>query len=101
MDPKTLPSEPVTKPGWSFLTNHSHLLVCLSREPMMTVRSLSLQVGITERSVQRILSELEGAGVVTRSKEGRCNRYDVDLKFRLRHPLESEKNIGELLASLT
>jgi len=68
---------------------------------MTTVRNLSLQVGITERSVQRILSELEEAGVVTRSKEGRCNRYDVDLKFRLRHPLESERSIGQLLKTLT
>ena len=101
MTEKSQPSVPANKPGWSFLTNHSHLLVCLSREPMMTVRNLSLQVGITERSVQRILSELEEAGVVTRSKEGRCNRYDVDLKFRLRHPLESDKTIGELLESLT
>jgi predicted ArsR family transcriptional regulator len=101
MSPKAMPTEPVTKPSWSFLTNHSHLLVCLSREPMMTVRNLSLQVGITERSVQRILSELEAAGVVKRSKEGRCNRYDVDLKFRLRHPLESDKTIGQLLESLS
>ncbi len=101
MKPTPLSTEPATKPAWSFLTNHSHLLVCLSREPMMTVRNLSLKVGITERSVQRILSELDEAGVVTRSKEGRCNRYDVDLKFRLRHPLESDKTIGELLKSLT
>ena len=65
------------------------------------VRNLSLQVGITERSVQRILAELEEAGVVTRSKEGRCNRYDVDLKFRLRHPLESDRSLGQLLKTLT
>ena len=101
MKPRPLPPEPAVKPAWSFLTNHSHLLVCLSREPMMTVRNLSLQVGITERSVQRLLSDLEEAGVVTRSKEGRCNHYEVNLKFRLRHPLESDKTIGELLASLT
>lgn len=101
MSMKPLPPAPATRPAWSFLTNHSHLLVCLSREPMMTVRNLSLRVGITERSVQRILAELEEAGVVTRVKEGRCNRYDVNLKFQLRHPLESDKTIGQLLKSLT
>ena len=97
-------SEPVlpnTKPSWSFLTNHSHLLVCLRRDPTMTVRNLSLQVGITERSVQRILAELEEVGVLTRSKEGRRNRYDVDLKFRFRHPLEADRTVGDLLKNLT
>lgn len=90
-----------TKIGWSFLTNHTHILVCLSRNPTTTVRELSDQVGITERSVQRLLSDLEESGVVKRSKEGRCNRYDVDLKFRLRHPLEADRTVGQLLKTLT
>jgi len=94
------PVMPAVKPAWSFLTNHSHLLVCLSRNPETTVRNLALQVGITERSVQRILAELEEAGVVTRTKQGRRNHYAVDLKFRLRHPLESDKSLGQLLQSL-
>lgn len=83
--------------GWTFLTNHTHILVCLSRDPMTTVRNLALQVGITERSVQRILSDLEGSGVIKRSKEGRRNRYDVDTSFQLRHPLEAEHTVEELL----
>ena len=70
--------------GWTFMTNHTHILVCLSRGPTTTVRNLALQVGITERSVQRILAELENSGVVTRSWEGRCNRYKVQHGFPLR-----------------
>jgi DNA-binding MarR family transcriptional regulator len=86
--------------GWSFLTNHTHILVCLSRDPSMTVRNLALQVGVTERSVQRILSDLEESGVVTRTREGRCNRYEVNNKFQLRHPLEAQHNLGELMSAL-
>ena len=89
--------EPPAFSGWSFLTNHTHILVCLSRDPAMTVRNLALQVGITERSVQRILADLEESGVVTRSKEGRCNRYHVNDAFQLRHPLESQHTLKELL----
>ncbi len=92
---------PVVHSGWSFLTNHTHILVCLARNPMTTVRELSAKVGITERSVQRILTDLEESGVVARSKEGRCNRYNLDLKFRLRHPLEADHTLGELLKTLT
>ncbi|MEM0968173.1 MAG: winged helix-turn-helix domain-containing protein [Verrucomicrobiota bacterium] len=83
--------------GWTFLTNHTHILVCLAREPSTTVRKLALLVGITERSVQRILSDLEEAGVVSRVKEGRCNRYEVHGDFQLRHPLEDDHSLKDLL----
>ncbi len=86
--------------GWSFLTNHTHVLVCLSRDAETTVRNLALQIGITERSVQRILTDLENSGVVTRSREGRRNRYDLNKAFQLRHPLESHHTVAELLRAL-
>ena len=86
--------------GWTFLTNHTHIVVCLSRDPETTVRNLALQVGITERSVQRILADLEQSGVITRSRQGRRNRYDLNLGFQLRHPLESQHTVEELLQAL-
>ncbi|QXD23274.1 winged helix-turn-helix domain-containing protein [Opitutia bacterium ISCC 51] len=87
--------------GWTFLTNHTHVLVCLRRDPSTTVRILALQVGITERSVQRILSDLEGLGVVSRTKEGRRNRYDLNESFLLRHPLEANHTLKELLKAVS
>ena len=86
--------------GWTFLTNHTHVVVCLTRDPKLTVRNLAIQIGITERSVQRILADLEASGVVQRTKEGRRNRYDVNLSFQLRHPLESDHTVAELLEAL-
>lgn len=86
--------------GWTFLTNHTHVIVCLSRDSALTVRSLALQIGITERSVQRILAELEEGGVVQRTKEGRRNLYSIDEAFQLRHPLESHHSVGDLLKAL-
>lgn len=101
MEKSDPPIAPVDFSGWSFLTNHTHILVCLNRDPMMTVRNLALQVGVTERSVQRILSDLEESGVVTRSKDGRRNHYEVNQKFQLRHPLESHRNLAELLKAIS
>jgi len=101
MEKNESPIAPVDTSGWSFLTNHTHILVCLNRDPMMTVRNLALQVGVTERSVQRILADLEESGVVTRSKDGRRNCYEVDRKFQLRHPLESHHNLADLLKALS
>ena len=83
--------------GWTFFSNNAHVLVCLTHTPQPTTREIAIQVGITERAVQRIVTKLISAGVVTVKKEGRRNRYKLYLDQRLRHPLESHKTIGEFI----
>ena len=83
--------------NWTFFSNNSHVLICLTHTPQPTAREMALQVGITERAVQRILAKLVAAGVVEVKKEGRRNYYELDLIQRLRHPLESHKTIGEFI----
>jgi len=63
----------------------------------MRIRDLASRVGITERAVQRIISELEQSGVLRKVREGRRNRYEVDLSFPLRHPLESHCCVRQLV----
>jgi DNA-binding Lrp family transcriptional regulator len=87
-------------PDWTFLTNHAHVMVCLQRDPAARLRDIAEAVGITERAAQRIVSELETAGYLTRTREGRRNRYTVHGSLRLRHPLEHGSRIGELLEVL-
>lgn len=86
--------------NWTFLTNHLHVILCLHRDKETTVRNLALNIGITERSVQRILNELVEADAITREREGRRNVYKIDYKYRLRHQLEKNHSIGELLELL-
>jgi len=93
----------VKKPGaegaqWTFLSNHTHVLVCLAADPEQTLRQLAAQVGITERAVQRIVAELEAAGALRRVRQGRRNHYELELSLPLRHPLEQHCRIGDLLA---
>jgi predicted transcriptional regulator len=83
--------------NWTFFSNYAHVLICLTQSPQPTTREMALQVGITERSVQRILSELVGAGVISTSKNGRKNRYTIDVGKNLRHALESHKTVGEFI----
>lgn len=87
--------------GWTFLTNHAHVLLCLARGESLTARELSLLIGITERSVQAILADLIADGYLKKSKVGRRNDYTVNPKGRLRHPLESAHTVGELIEALT
>lgn len=90
-------TEPTARPPWTFLTNHTHLLVVLRREPDARIRDLADQVGITQRAVQRILAELVADGILKVRKEGRRNTYRIQRRSRLRHPLEHKHTIGELL----
>ncbi|MDJ0657734.1 MAG: winged helix-turn-helix transcriptional regulator [Xanthomonadales bacterium] len=86
--------------NWTFLSNHSHVLICLNADPHQTLRQVSLQVGITERAVQRIVADLESAGVIKRSRHGRRNTYELCLDLPLRHPLEAHRSIGDLIQLL-
>jgi predicted transcriptional regulator len=83
---------------WTFLTNHSHVLICLSRDPSARLRDVAVEVGITERAVQRIVTDLETAGVLTRIREGRRNRYEIHPDLPLRHPVEGHRTVRDLLA---
>lgn len=82
---------------WTFLSNHGHVLVCLARDPDSRLRDVASRVGITERAVQKILGDLEAAGIVRRERHGRRNRYRLDLRQPLRHPLEAHCSVGSLL----
>ena len=85
---------------WTFLTNHAHVLLCLSRDPEMRLRDVAADVGITERATQRIVADLVEAGYLERSREGRRNRYALHPELPMRHPLEEEHAIGEVLSVL-
>ncbi len=86
--------------SWTFLTNHAHVLLCVARDPGIRLRDVAAAVGITERAAQRIVAELVEAGYLERTRSGRRNRYEVHPELPLRHPLEHEHEIGEILSLL-
>ncbi|MEM7012480.1 MAG: winged helix-turn-helix domain-containing protein [Verrucomicrobiota bacterium] len=94
------PDESEKSLGWTFLTNHCHVLVCLSQNPNMRIRDIARAVGITDRAVQRILSELEEGEALSKVRDGRRNYYKLNYDLPLRHPLESHRTVGELLNSV-
>lgn len=85
-------------PGWTFLSNHAHVLLCLAQDPEMLLRDVAERVGITERAVQRIVAELEEGRYLERIRSGRRNRYKMHPELPLRHPIEAHRDVGALLA---
>jgi predicted transcriptional regulator len=85
---------------WTLLSNHGHVLICLARDPAARLRDVAMAVGITERAVQKIVSDLEEGGVVQRVRDGRRNRYRLFLDRAMRHPVEAHRSIGDLLGMI-
>lgn len=90
-----------TAPGWTFLTNHAQVLVCIAHDPGIRLRDIGERIGITERAAHRIVVELADAGYITRQRNGRRNRYTVNTHLALPDPIAREQNVGELLEILT
>jgi DNA-binding IclR family transcriptional regulator len=82
---------------WTFLTNHAHVLFCIAQDPEVRLRDVAARVGITERAVQRIVTDLESEGYLRVSKEGRRNRYEVRDDLPLRHPIERNRSVRALI----
>jgi DNA-binding MarR family transcriptional regulator len=71
---------------WSFVTNHARVLACIAAEPDVRLRDIAAAVGITERTALQIVNDLEQAGYLTKTRDGRRNQYAIDDRTKLRDP---------------
>lgn len=86
---------------WTLLSTHGLVLLSVADKPEVTTREIADTIGIAERSVQRVVSDLDSAGYIKRKRVGRRNRYDVNRKKPLRSPIKSDKRVDDLLNGLT
>ena len=94
-------SDPGERDGsWTLLTGHGHVLVEIARNPGARIRDISAAAGITERTVQAIVADLEAAGYLTRTRTGRRTRYTVNPDSSFRHPAQEGLRVGPFLAVL-
>jgi hypothetical protein len=90
----------LTATGWTFLTNHGRVLLCIARDPGIRLRDIAASLGVTERSAFGIVTDLTEAGYIVKQRDGRRNRYEVQAHLPLREPTSRERTIGDLLALL-
>ena len=83
---------------WEF---HDLLFKNYNKLSDQKIQEIAQAVGITERAVQRILGELEAAGVISRTRQGRRTHYEINDQLPLRHPIEADHSIGELMRLAT
>jgi DNA-binding MarR family transcriptional regulator len=83
--------------SWTLLTGHGHVLVEIARDPGARVRDIAAAAGITERTAQAIVADLESAGYITRTRAGRRTRYTVNPDSVFRHPAQEGHRVGPFL----
>lgn len=86
--------------SFSFLTNHGIALLCIADDPRIRVREIAAVVGVTERAAHRLVSDLVGAGYVTRVREGRRNVYTVRGELPIALPTQRDIDLSSLLGVL-
>ena len=86
--------------SFRFVTNHAHVLQCIAEDPNVRLRDIASTVGITERTAAEIVKDLELAGYLSKSRDGRRNRYEVHEELPLRHPQHRHRTVGELIRFL-
>jgi hypothetical protein len=87
--------------GWTFLSAHARVLLCVAHDPGARLRDIAASLDITERSAFTIISDLVEAGYVLKEKNGRRNRYHIQAHLPLPEPTGRERTVGEVLDLLT
>ena len=86
--------------SFRFVTSHAHVLQVIAADPTVRVRDIAQTVGVTERTAAQIVSDLEQAGYLSKTRNGRRNLYEVHKDLPLRHPRHRHHTVGDLIEFL-
>lgn len=88
-------------PGrWSFLTNHARALLFIAAHPDARLRDVAGDLGVTERTAFGVVLDLTEGGYVTKEREGRRNRYQVQHDMPLIDSVSRQHTVRQLLKLL-
>ena len=79
---------------WTLITNHTIVLASIAKNPENTARKIGHSIGITERTVHKIIKELEKDGYITKNKVGIRNSYRIHPELTIK---DVDSTVGELL----
>jgi DNA-binding IclR family transcriptional regulator len=85
---------------WQFLTNHAQVLVCIAGDPDLRLRDIGARIGVTERAVHRIVTELSDGGYLTVERNGRRNCYAINSSLSLPDAVASDRTLSDVLSIL-
>ncbi len=86
--------------SWTFISNHGLVLLHVAKQPQSTVRDIALTLNLTERTVHKLINELEAEGYIERQRVGRNNEYTIKPHAELRHEIIRDVTVRDFLKTL-
>ncbi len=90
----------MAKRPWTFLTSHGAVFLYLVERPQVTIRQISDDLSLAERTVAKILVDLKEAGYISVGKSGKFNVYTVYFDLPMRAPSQSHFTVGDFFTIL-
>ena len=87
-------------PQWTFITNHGLVLAYIAKHPQSTTRTVAPAISLTERTVHKIITELETEKYIERRRVGRNNVYRINSRTELRHETTRDVLVEDFLKVL-
>ena len=85
---------------WTFITNHGIVLAYIAKHPESTTRVIASAINLTERTIQKIIAELEAEKYIERRRMGRNNHYRINSHNELRHDAIRDVIVEDFLKML-
>jgi DNA-binding Lrp family transcriptional regulator len=85
---------------WTLISRHGLVLVYIAKYPRSTAREIASAIKITERTVRKIIDDLQVAGYIDRQRFRRNNVYIINTFSPLRHKSVRDVKVGDLLKIL-
>ncbi len=85
---------------WTFITSHGLVIAHIARHPQSTARAIASAVNLTERTVHKIIAELEAEKYIERRRVGRNNEYHINSHTELRHETTRDVMVKDFLKVL-
>ena len=87
-------------PQWTFITNHGLVLAYIAKYPQSTTLTVASAISLTERTVHKIITELETEKYIERRRVGRNNVYRINSRTELRHETTRDVLVEDFLKVL-
>jgi DNA-binding IclR family transcriptional regulator len=85
---------------WTFLSNHGRVLAYIAKHPQSLTQEIAQEADLSIAGVQKIITDLEKGNYLARRKVGRRNHYTIRPELPMRHRLEREYSVGDVLAGI-